>query len=143
MKSDPVSFAVENDSPKAVGTDLMSCLKDLATLSCNRKNCLRKASLSVEIDEGANLRRRVVVVWRIQAASDVASGMGQQSEDKTWAALFRDGTSEYRRIEGDGSVEVEDGNIDPDDAVAHGDAPFRGREWMRGVIRLAGARPLD
>ena len=57
MKGDPVSFTVEHDRPKAVGTDLMNGLKHLATVGRNRLDRLREASLGVEIDERAGFRR--------------------------------------------------------------------------------------
>jgi len=63
MKCHPVPFAVEHDGPKAVRTDGMDCLKDLTALGCNRSDCLLEAPLRIEIDERADLRRRVVIAW--------------------------------------------------------------------------------
>jgi hypothetical protein len=45
--------------------------------------------------------------------------MLQQPEDETRAAFLRDGPPEYRRVEGDCTVKLDDRNVNPDDAVAH------------------------
>jgi hypothetical protein len=45
--------------------------------------------------------------------------MLQQPEDETRAAFLCDGAAQYRRVEGDCTVKFDDGDINPDDAVAH------------------------
>ena len=126
MKRNPVTFAVEHDSAKAVRPDLMNRLQDLTTFGGDRLDSLSEASLCVEIDERADFGRRVVGAGRVQATANVISGVRQQPEDKARASFLGYRTSEDGGIESDCALEVQDRDIDPDDAVAHTLAPFEG-----------------
>ena len=127
MQRHPVSLAIKDDGPEAVRADRVLRLEHLAAARLDRGDGFIEATLGVQIDERATIGR-LFAVLRVQAAGDVGVGTGQEPDRHSGILLLLNGTSEDGGVEADRPVEVQHGNVNPNNLIGHG---FSSRQELR------------
>src|SRR4051794_9729896 len=121
MQRDPVALAVDDDGAVAVRTDRLRRLDHAAAMRHHRPLGVDDAAVDVEIDERPAWRRRVGLVGGVETTGDVAAGVGEEPERESRAAFARHRAFQHRGIERDRTLEIVHGDVDPDEAMAHGE----------------------
>jgi len=123
VKCHLVALAIKDDGPESVRTDLVDSLEDVATVRRDSLDRLRETTLRVQVDEWTNPGWRIVGIRQIEATTHISTRVGKQAKGKPRATFFRDLRSNDGRVELDGAIKVGNGDVDPNDAVAHGVPP--------------------
>jgi hypothetical protein len=119
MERHPVSLAIEDDGPEAIRADRVLRLEYLAAVRLDCGDGFIETPLGAQIDERATVRRRLAVLC-VQAAGHVGVGTGQEPDCHPGMLLLVNGTPEDGGVKADRSVEVQHGNVNPDNLIGHG-----------------------
>ena len=118
MQGDPVAFTVRDDRAEAVRRDRVLGLEHLATVRLRRRDGRVEPAAGVDVDQWAEQRRRDALLGLDQAAADLVALVLEQPEVEAGAADLVDGLADDRAVERDRTIEVDDGDVDPDESVA-------------------------
>src|ERR1700722_17568744 len=119
MKCDPVALGVEDNGPETEGPDGLLWLKDLAAARLDGLDGVIQAAVDVQVHEGP-LGRGLHRVAQVEAAGRLAVLVGKRADRHPGIVELLDLAPQYRGIEPDRTVQLQHGDIHPDNMVRHG-----------------------
>jgi hypothetical protein len=122
MKRQPVAFAIENDGPKTMRSNLVLRLENLSAVRLDRGDGLVEAALRVQVHQHAPVARTVFSLCE-QAPGDVAISARQEPDRHPRKFFLPDSITEDGRIKPNRSIEIHNRDINPHDLIGHCRAP--------------------